>query len=151
MLKVKPHSVKDIPLRVKWLNNPLIAVFVYDELNKKTTLKKEITWFNRYKKDKQKKFFTIYSDKTPIGFMGLSNISPINKDADLFIAIGEDDYRGKGLGKLSLEWLIDYAFTKLNLNKINLSVKSNNLAAIKLYKSVGFKIESNKKTAVTCG
>lgn len=148
MLKIKPHSKRDIPLRVKWLNNPLVSVFVSDEPTKKTTLKKETTWFNAYKKNKHKIFFTIYSDKTPIGFMGLSNISATNKNADLFIAIGEDDYRGKGFGKSGLEWLIDYAFQKLKLNKVNLGVIDDNIPAIKLYEKVGFRIEGEMKEEV---
>lgn len=40
MLEIKPHLRKDIPLRVQWLNNPVVSAFVGDEPNKKTNLKK---------------------------------------------------------------------------------------------------------------
>lgn len=149
MITIKPHSRKDIPLRVKWLNNPLVSVYVGDEPNKKTSLKKESDWFDSYNKNKQKKFFTIYTNKTPIGFMGLSNISVINRNADIFIAIGEDEYRGKGFGKLSLEWLINYAFKKLKLHKINLGVIDANVPAINLYKKIGFSVEGEMKEEVS--
>lgn len=148
MLQIRPHSKKDIPLRVKWLNNPLVSIFIGDEPNKKTTFKKETVWFDSYKKNKHKKFFTIYSDNTPIGFMGLSSINATNKNADLFIAIGEDEYRGKGFGKLGLKWLINYAFKTLELNKINLGVLDDNISAIKLYEKVGFKVEGEMKEEV---
>jgi RimJ/RimL family protein N-acetyltransferase len=148
MFNVKPHSSKDIPLRVCWLNNPRVSVYVGDSPNQKTNLTKESKWFASYQKNKQKKFFTIYVGKTPIGFMGLSNINLKNRNADIFIAIGEDEYRGRGFGKLGLEWLISYGFTKLKLHKINLGVIDTNVSAIKLYKKIGFKVEGRMKDEV---
>ena len=80
--------------------------------------------------------------------MGLSNISKLNKNADLFIAIGEDNCRDKGIGKIAMEWIINYGFNKLNLRKINLGVVKNNIPAVKLYKSLGFVIEGEMKDEV---
>ena len=70
--------------------------------------------------------------------MGLTNISKVNQNAEIFIAIGEDNYHGKGIGKIALNWIIDYGFSKLNLHKINLSVYEYNPRAIRLYQSLGF-------------
>lgn len=148
MLNVKPHAKKDIPLRVKWLNNPAVSAFIGDGPGKRTDIKKQTEWFNAYTKDRGKKFFTLYVDHTPIGFMGLSNISPKNKNADLFIAIGEDEYRGKGFGEQSIKWLINLAFKKLKLHKVNLGVIDANTHAIELYKKIGFKIEGEMKDEV---
>ncbi len=148
MIKIRKHLRKDIPYRVKWLNNPNVNKFVGDEIGEETTLKKEKDWFSNYKKDKNKKFFTICDDSKPIGFMGLSNISKSNKNADLFIAIGEDNYRGKGIGKIVIKWLIDYGFKKLKLHKINLGVIENNRHATKVYQSLGFIIEGRMKDEI---
>jgi len=148
MIKIRRHLEKDIPCRVKWLSNPNVNKFIGDELGQKTSLLKEKAWFNNYNKDKNKKFFTICDNTKPIGFMGLSNISKINKNADLFVAIGEDDYRGKGIGKIAIKWIIDYGFNKLKLHKINLGVIKDNVAAVNLYKSLGFVIEGEMKEEV---
>ncbi|MFH1314996.1 MAG: GNAT family protein [Candidatus Uhrbacteria bacterium] len=148
MIKIRRHLSKDIPYRVKWLSNPKVNKYIGDELGKKTTLKKQQEWFANYQKAKDKKFFTICNNKTPIGFMGLSNIDKTNKNADLFIAIGEDKYRGKGIGKVAMKWLIDYGFKELKLHKINLGVIKNNLPAINLYKKLGFVIEGEMKDEV---
>jgi UDP-4-amino-4,6-dideoxy-N-acetyl-beta-L-altrosamine N-acetyltransferase len=148
MLKIRPHLRTDIPLRVKWRNNPLVSFFIEDEPNQKTNLKKETQWFDEYSKNRQKKFFTMCVDNVPIGFMGLSNIDLTNQNADLFIAIGEDDYRGRGLGKQSLSWLLNYAFHKLKLHKVNLEVIDVNTHAIKVYKELGFVIEGRKREEV---
>ncbi|MDA3802745.1 MAG: GNAT family protein [Patescibacteria group bacterium] len=141
MIKIRLHKRSDIPFRVKCLNNPKINKFIGDNIGKNTTLKKQKEWFDNYLKNKNKKFFTITDDGKPVGFMGLSNISKVNKNCDLFIIIGEDDYRGRGVGKIAMDWLIDYGFNTLKLHKINLGVFVDNIPAVKLYKKLGFKIE----------
>ena len=141
MIKIRKHLEKDILCRVKWLSDPNINKFIGDELGQKTNLRKEKEWFANYKKVKNKRFFTICDDSGPIGFMGLSNISKPNKNADLFIVIGEEEYRGKGVGKIAMEWIIDYGFKKLKLHKINLGVIKDNIPAVNLYKSLGFVTE----------
>ena len=148
MLKIREHTKKDMPLRVKWLNNPKVNKLIGDEPGKRTNLQKQKEWFKNYEKDKTKKFFTICDDETPIGIVGLSNISKNNRNADLFIAIGEDAYRGQGFGKKALNWIVDFAFEKLKLNKINLGVFEENKTAINLYKSFGFEIEGFMKEEV---
>lgn len=39
-----------------------------------------------------------------------------------------------------MNWIIEYGFKKLRLHKINLGVIEDNKIAVKLYKSLGFKI-----------
>ncbi|OGF20436.1 hypothetical protein A2Y83_04780 [Candidatus Falkowbacteria bacterium RBG_13_39_14] len=140
-IKFRLHKREDIPYRVKWFNNPNANRFVCDLANPKTTFKKEERWFDSYLKDRNKNFFTILDGKFPFGCMGLSKINKQNKNAEAFIIIGEDDYRGKGIGKMAMKYLIEYGFQKLKLHKITLGVSENNKAAVRGYKSVGFKKE----------
>jgi RimJ/RimL family protein N-acetyltransferase len=60
-------------------------------------------------------------------------------DATLGILIGEEAWRGKGVGFEVINRVIEYSFERFKLNKINLGVDPNNIAAINLYKKVGFK------------
>ena len=145
MIKIRKHIIKDIPYRIKWLNNKNANKFLADRLGEGTTLKKEKEWFDKYEKGKNKIFFTICDNKKPIGFMGLSNIDKTNRNADLFIIIGEDNYRGKGFGKKSMLWLLSYGFKKLKLHKIKLQVDEENTNAHWLYKKLGFKTEGVMK------
>jgi RimJ/RimL family protein N-acetyltransferase len=111
-------------------------------------LQEQEVWFGNYEKDPSKKFFTICKNETPIGIIGLSNIHTINKNADLFIVIGEDEYRGKGYGKKAMEWILDFGFHELGLHKINLGVFEENESAIHLYKKLGFKTEGVMKDEI---
>src|SRR3989344_802670 len=75
----------------------------------------------------------------------VSELSQITKkSADLFILIGEEKYHGKGLGKKSFQWLLDYGFQKLQLDTLRLCVFQKNIPALHLYTSLGFRI--TKKT-----
>jgi RimJ/RimL family protein N-acetyltransferase len=55
--------------------------------------------------------------------------------------IGEKDTWGKGYGFEASILILKYAFHELNLNRIFLTVREDNINAIKLYKKVGFKEE----------
>ncbi len=148
MLEIRGHQKRDIPYRVKWLNNPLANRYIGDTLGVKTTLKQQEEWFADYRKNRSKRFFTITWDKAPVGFMGLSRISPINHNADLFIIIGEDDFRGKGLGRQAMLWLMRYAFDTLRLHKLNLGVLEKNAHALALYQGLGFQEEGRMRDDV---
>jgi RimJ/RimL family protein N-acetyltransferase len=59
--------------------------------------------------------------------------------------IGKPKMRGKGYGKLALYEVVDFAFNKLGLEKLDLSVYDFNKSAIKCYECVGFVKESFKE------
>lgn len=141
MLKIRKHLKRDIPLRVKWLSNRKATKYALENPKKKTDIKEQTVWFSNYLKDRNKKFFTIFYNDVAIGFMGFSKINKKTGAANIFIMIGEDEYRGKGLGRKALMYLLEYGFKKLKIKKINLEVNKKNKSAIKLYKRVGFKIE----------
>lgn len=139
MLHFFPHNRKDIPLRVKWLNNKKANQYAIDNLEHKTTIKEQKRWFDNYEKNlDKKKFFTIFFNKTPIGFMGLSKIDYKKKQAKVFIFIGEDNYRHKGFGKGSMKHLINYAFKESGISFLDLEVNKRNISAINLYRKLGF-------------
>ena len=145
MIQIRKHERKDISFRVKWFNNPKVNKYLGDRLGEKTSLKKEKDWFSKYELTKNKKFFTICDNSRPIGLVGLSNINRFNKTADIFIAIGEDNSRGKGIGKKAMLWIINYGFNTLKLHKLKLYLIKENIPAVKLYNSLGFILEGEMK------
>ena len=83
----------------------------------------------------------ILSDDKPIGQVGLLDRNDGNKNAELYIVIGEANFRGKGLGKEALKFIRDYAFNDLKLHRIQCHVHADNIRAVKLYEKFGFKHE----------
>lgn len=83
---------------------------------------------------------TITEDKF-IGVTGFENILWNNGTAVIYIGIGDNNFRGKGVGKEALALTIDFGFRELNLHRIQLNVLSYNKPAIVLYEKLGFKKE----------
>ncbi|WP_446899029.1 GNAT family N-acetyltransferase [Clostridium sp. LBM24168] len=76
-----------------------------------------------------------------IGVTGFENILWNNGTATIYIGIGSNSNRGLGIGKEALNLTIEFGFEELNLHRIQLTVLSYNIPAIKLYEKVGFKKE----------
>lgn len=148
-IKFRPVRRSDIKLRTKWLNNPEInqgLSWHYREVS--TTLKEQKEWYERYSKDKYDKRFIIVANGKPVGIVGLTDISPVDKNGMLYIFIGEDRFRGRGIGTAALKFIFDYGFNKLKLHKVGLISNSYNVRAIKLYKSLGFQDEGSQKEQI---
>jgi diamine N-acetyltransferase len=138
VISFSEHKREDIPLRVRWLNNKKANVFALDDPQHITTFAEQTDWFEGYIQSNTKKFSTIVFDEEKVGFMGLSNIDTQKGSAEVFIYIGEDKYRGVGIGKKAMEYLIDYA-KSIGLRKLVLRVDQRNKRAIGLYESCGFR------------
>lgn len=57
----------------------------------------------------------------------------------------KDDVQGRGVGSALLDTVIDLADNWLNLKRIELTVYSDNVRAINLYKKFGFAVEGESK------
>lgn len=143
MINYRPHQQSDISHRVEWLNNPKIKQYLDGKPDQKTNLARQQLWFLKYSRDASKFFLTICDDNKPIGVVGLTHINLENMRAKIFIMIGNDDYRGKGIGTKAVRHIVEYGFKKLNLHKIALEVFTENIQAIRCYRSAGF-IEEGK-------
>ncbi len=88
-------------------------------------------------------FFAIItkSNNLHIGNIKLDFHDSKSNLSEMGVLIGDKDYWGKGIAKEACSLVLDYGFKKLNLRKIFLAVFENNIHAIKLYKSLGFKTE----------
>jgi RimJ/RimL family protein N-acetyltransferase len=146
-IKFRNHKRAEIPYRIDWYSKKRVADFLGYE-DKRRTKKSENKWFDNLEletKKGTKRFYTVCDGKKPIGVIGLSRIHKLNKNADLFIVIGDDDYVGKGISKAMIEFIINYGFEKRGLNKISLGVFTDNIIAVNLYKKMGFILEGTLK------
>ena len=83
-------------------------------------------------------FFGLFNNE----YIGYGQII-FNRNMYTIVNFGIDDkYRGKGLSKIFLKKIIDEA-KKYGIDELYIRVDSNNIKAINLYKSIGFK-EINK-------
>lgn len=81
----------------------------------------------------------------PIGLVDLFDYDPKNNRAGVGILIKEDDNRNSGVGSETLELLIKYAFSKLNLRQLYANIDVDNTASLKLFTNFGFDKIGTKK------
>ena len=64
------------------------------------------------------------------------------------IYLGRDDQWGRGLGRASLQLVLDFAFGQLDLHRVYLYTLADNRAAEKLYHNAGFQLEGELRECV---
>lgn len=87
-------------------------------------------------------------DNRLIGFVDLDGFDWSARNAWVGIGIGDADYRGKGYGTEAMLILLRYAFSALNLHRVNLGVFAFNERAIKSYEKCGFKYEGTEREVI---
>ncbi len=76
-----------------------------------------------------------------LGEVVLNEIDPVNRSANIRIAIQGTNHRGKGYGTEAMNLMLRYGFDVLKLHRIHLGVYTFNPRAIHVYKNIGFKQE----------
>ena len=79
-------------------------------------------------------YFVIKNNEEIVGFAG---IKVILDEADIMDIVIKKSYRGNGLGKLLMEYLISIS-RSLKLLSLTLEVREDNYSAIALYTKLGF-------------
>ena len=133
-----PHLPDTIPYRIAWLNNTEVNRYLGTS---NTTLDEQRDWFVQYQRDSTRDFFTITDSDKPIGIVGLTNIDQEKGEVKIFIMIGDPEYRGRGIGKLAMQFIVKHAKDELGISNLSLEVHRDNAAAIRCYQAVGFLIE----------
>jgi Acetyltransferases, including N-acetylases of ribosomal proteins len=73
--------------------------------------------------------------------VALENINYVSRHAMFSIFIANQAYHNKGIGSASTKLIIEFAFKKLNLNKVYLQTSDRFVSAIKMYEKLGFQKE----------
>lgn len=138
-LQLKPITENDTDLIIKWRNNINVKKnFIFQEMFTKEI---HLNWLKTNVFMGKTAQFIINYNEIPIGSTFLRDIDFNNNKSEFGIFIGEDNYRGKGLGTQATLNILRYGFEKLNLNKIFLRVLSNNTSAVNSYIKSGFQKE----------
>jgi RimJ/RimL family protein N-acetyltransferase len=130
-----------VPLYQRWLNNLSHARNFGDTPAPWNHERMLALFTERATESSDLAFFTIYERATmaPIGYTMLLDISLRHRRAEFAIHIGEDHAHGKGYGSVTTQLMLDYAFDRLGLHSVNLTVAEFNLAGRRAYERVGFR------------
>ncbi|MFX1379482.1 MAG: GNAT family N-acetyltransferase [Promethearchaeota archaeon] len=146
IINLCPLNMEHVNLYTKWSNDPDIRRYsrniipwTIDEIKKWSELeedrvKKEIAFEIWHRKDNK-----------PIGTAGFSDINWPDRNANLFVGIGEIDYWGQNIAAEVSRLLLDYGFEELNLNKVYSRIFSPNKQSLRAAEKIGFKYEATLK------
>jgi RimJ/RimL family protein N-acetyltransferase len=143
-----PVKRKYIDYFLKWFNDPEITQYLV--MYRPMTRIEEEEWMEKLKDREDTILLSITIPKDDgseilIGNCGIHRIDWKNRSAEIGITIGEKEYQNKGYGTEAIELLLDYAFSTVNLNRIELSVYEYNVRALKVYSKLGFIEEGRKR------
>lgn len=144
---LRPALREDIPLFLRWINNPDVRYFLGSYLPMWEA--DEEAWVENLSKRKADNIVLLLSvDGHPIGNMGLHQIDWKNRTATTGALIGEKEYWGKGYGSEAKMLLLNYAFNTLNLRKINSSVIEFNPRSYHYSLKCGYEEEGRLKRQI---
>ncbi len=143
-MKLRSLQKKDIPYMLEWMQDKDIAKQFQQDMQSKTP-QDVLDYIEKSEKDDTLTNFAIVDEKDEyLGTITLKNIDNINKNAEYAIALRKKAI-GQGVAHFATTGILEYAFLKLNLNRVYLNVLSDNLRAIKFYEKFGFSFEGEFK------
>lgn len=131
----------DLPLTVTWMNDPEISD-IMGYLPVKTAAE-QLKWFQAMSSSNSSYVFAVCDKSTnaQIGNVGLGNIDYINRHCMFNIFLAKSENRSKGNGTDATKLALDFAFNKLNMNKVYLRTSERFVEANRMYARLGFQKE----------
>lgn len=149
-VRLRALTITDLPLTLKWHNQADI-VEMYSGHPFPVNEEMERKWYEKILcSNIPTTVFGIelVSEQKLIGITLLKDIDLIHRSAETAIYLGDSDTRGKGLSYEALMETVEFAFSKLGLNRVWLKVRTDNTPAMELYKKAGFILEGTLRQAV---
>lgn len=150
MIYLRELTRSDLPQIHRWRQNKTVVHWLAEPfryLNEET----ESEWFDHYQQNRHRQVrLAICLTKTHqhIGNIYLLNIHPVHRTAEISLFIGELAGHNQGHGTQAMHLCLQHAFEELNLNRLYLTVWTQNKPAIKLYEKLGFVKEGVAREAI---
>lgn len=138
-VRLRPAEERDLPLFVRWLNDPEVRYWLAMSEAPELTLESEQEWYEEMRSDTSRVVWCIETaEGRPIGNLGLHGIDESHGRATLGIFIGEKDQWAHGYGTNAIRQVLRYAFGELELRRVELHTDEDNGRGIRCYEKCGF-------------
>lgn len=138
---LREYRQEDFAYMRKWVNDYEITKYLSDLFIYPQSVKDTESFLNSMIEGRpnMKGFVIAHKDTEEyIGQLDLAKIDWPSRVATIGVVIGTKENLGKGYGTEAIKLLQEFAFNKLNLNKLELQVRAFNERAISCYKKCGF-------------
>lgn len=134
---LRPLGEKDLEIVCGWDSDYYVAAVPEPSDDRHLDERRD---YGRVLRSRTARVFAIETrDGLLIGEIGLVEISWRKREAELVVRIGDDRYRGKGLGQDAVSCLLEYAFTHTKLARVYLRVFNENVPAVRCFLKCGFR------------
>jgi len=130
-------SSADKKLLLDWRNSPEVSRWMYTD--HVISVSEHDQWFERMLTDSSVLYWKIMTDGRPIGSVFLTGIDASSESCAWGIYLADIDVRGRGVAQGACLLSLQHAFHQLKLSVVRCEAIRENIRAIALYESVGYK------------
>ena len=139
MIELRDLAPSDADLLYAWRQTPEVGRWMSDadfpsEADHRL-------WFNRLQSDAGKRGWMITRDGQASGLLTLTSMDTPHRRAQWTWFLGDDEARGRGVGRAAQVLGLDRAFGEMRLHKVFAAVMADNDAALKAQSGAGFRRE----------
>ena len=135
---LRPLEEKDLPVILEWRNSDKVHSQMLTD--HKITWEEHYGWFQRMKAQPVKRNLVFEYKGKPIGYIGYTEYDDENHTCSPGAYLGENITAPKDAALCLFYASIEYAFTELNMERLNTDVFADNKRALKLDKFLGYEI-----------
>ena len=149
-LMLRPVLSSDINESYRnWLNDSAVNRYLETRFLPQTLESLHAYW-SAHRDDPASPWFAIClaSDHRHIGNIKLGPIHWLHRRADISLFIGERNCWGQGYAAEAISMVRDWAFSELDLQKLNAGIYSGNIASRRAFEKCGFELEGTLKQDV---
>jgi [ribosomal protein S5]-alanine N-acetyltransferase len=139
---LRPWKTSDTESLVRYANNTRIASFMTDQFPHPYTNDKALSFIRNAMMHKPVQIFAIEVEGEAAGGIGLHPQNDIQrKNAELGYWLAEKHWN-KGIVTNAVKEMIEYGFSKFDINRIFARPFGNNIASQKVLEKAGFRLEA---------
>ncbi|MFC4162598.1 GNAT family N-acetyltransferase [Epilithonimonas zeae] len=138
-------TLDDLPKIVEIYNSTVASRLVTADLEP-VSVESKIDWFHQHNSEFRPLWIVLDSEKNIVGWVSFQDFygrPAYQKTAEISIYIDEK-YRGKGLGRLILEYAIEKS-NDLGIENLLAFIFAHNLPSLTLFEKFGFELWANLK------
>jgi len=139
LVVLRPFTERELDRYLEWVNNSELCSLLGRA--RPVTPQEHRRWYDTTVGRQDNVMFSIHTIKADlhVGNVWLWNIHDVNRTGELRVLLGEG--LDKGCGTEACQLLLEFAFRRLNLNKVYLYVLASNLRARRSFEKAGFREE----------
>ena len=138
-------TLDDLPKIVEIYNSTVASRLVTADLEP-VSVESKLDWFHQHNSEFRPLWMVLDSEKNIVGWVSFQDFygrPAYQKTAEISLYIDEK-YRGKGLGRLILEYAIEKSHA-LGIENLLAFIFAHNLPSLTLFEKFGFKLWANLK------